>query len=263
MIRVCKTDLEGIGLEITAMNIADVDDHRLEGVQDTELYITLLKRIQAANAETQSRQAQAMARATAKEAAETRRAEVAVRTSENEREQLQAETRVKIATERQRAAVGMQKATRDAEAQVAGINAQVEAEQRRIEMLRARYTAEILTPAAAERERRILEARTQAATLRGQAQAAIDQLKRTVEILQQGGQAALQAYMIEHFEEFIRPFAQTLDLFPVKHSTVITGASQTHPPLSGIHPHPIEEEKARLLQQAFGVLASGVPHTGS
>jgi uncharacterized membrane protein YqiK len=53
MIRVCKADLEGIGLEITAMNIADVDDHRLEGVQDPELYIALLKRIQAANAQAQ------------------------------------------------------------------------------------------------------------------------------------------------------------------------------------------------------------------
>ncbi|RCW39300.1 hypothetical protein DFO77_10168 [Marinilabilia salmonicolor] len=28
MINVCKSDLENIGLEITTMNIADVDDHR-------------------------------------------------------------------------------------------------------------------------------------------------------------------------------------------------------------------------------------------
>jgi regulator of protease activity HflC (stomatin/prohibitin superfamily) len=256
MIRVCKADLEGIGLEITSMNIADVDDHRLEGVQEPELYIALLKRIQTANAETQSRQAQAMARAAAKEAAEARRAEVAVRTYENERENILAQTRVKIATERQRSAVGVQKATRDAEAQAAGITAQIEAEQQRIEMLRAKYTAEILTPAEAERERRSLEAQTQAATLRGRAQAEIDQLKRTIEILHQGGPAALQAYLIENFEKFIQPFAQTLDLFPVKQTTVITGAGNSHLPLSGIHPHPIEEEKARLLQQAFGVLAT-------
>jgi hypothetical protein len=77
-----------------------------------------------------------------------------------------------------------------------------------------------------------------------------------VGILQQGGTAALQAYPIENFEKFIRPFAQTLDLFPVKKATVITGAGAFHPPLSAIHPHPIEEEKARLLQQAFGALAS-------
>lgn len=256
MIRVCKTDLEGIGLEITSMNIADVDDHRLEGVQHPELYIALLKRIQATNAATQSRQAQATAHATAKEAAETRRAEVAVRVCENERENILAQTRVKVATERQRVAVGVQKATRDAEAQGAGVRAQIEAEQQRIEMLRAKYTAELLVPAEAERERRVLEAATQAATLLGRAQAEIDQLKRTIEILQQGGKAALQAYLIEHFEQFIQPFAQTLALFPVKHTTVITGASLSHPPLSGIHPHPIEEEKARLLQQAFGVLGS-------
>jgi len=251
MIRVCKVDLEGIGLEITTMNIADVDDHRLDGVADPELYIALLKRVQAANAETQSREAQALARAAAKEEAEARRAEVSVR------ESLLSQTRVNVATQRQRAAIGVQKATRDAEAQVAGVQAQIVAEQQRIEMLRAKYTAEILIPADAEKERRRLNAQRQAAELRGREQAEIDQLKRTVDILQQGGKAALQAYLIEHFEQFIEPFAQTLDLFPVKHATVMTGAGTFHPPLSGIHPHPIEEEKARQLHQAFGALVSG------
>jgi regulator of protease activity HflC (stomatin/prohibitin superfamily) len=141
MIRVCKVDLEGIGLEITAMNIADVDDHRLEGVEEQELYIALLKRIQATNAETQSREAQALARAAAKEETEARRAEVTTRNLENERESLLAATRVQVAQERQRSAIGVQKATRDAEAQVAGIQAQTEAEKQRIEMLRAKYTA--------------------------------------------------------------------------------------------------------------------------
>jgi flotillin len=256
MIRVCKADLEGIGLEITAMNIADVDDHRLDGVPDPELYIALLKRIQAANAETQAREARALAQAAAKEASEARRAEVAIRAFENARENLLAETRVKVATERQCAAVEVQKATRDAEAQVAGVRAQIEAEQQRIEMLRAKYAAEVLIPAEAEKARLTLEAQTQAAALRGRVQAEIDQLKRTVEILQQGGKAALQAYLIDNFEKFIQPLAQTLDLFPVKQATVITGAGASHPPLSAIHPHPIEAEKARWLQQAFGGLAS-------
>lgn len=263
MIRVCKADLEGIGLEITSINIADVDDHRLEGVQDPDLYIALLKRIQAASAETQARQARAMAQAAAKEAQAARQAEVTVRSCENERENILAQTRVKVATERQHAAVGVQKATRDAEAQVVGITAQTEAEQQRIEMLRAKYTAEILIPAAAERERRILVAQAQAAPLRARQQVEIDQLARTIEILQHGGPAALQAYLIEHFEEFMRPFAQTLTLFPVARTMVITGAGGSHPPLSGIHPHPIEEEKARLLQQAFGALATTQGHEKS
>ncbi|HQG39568.1 MAG TPA: flotillin family protein, partial [Spirochaetales bacterium] len=51
MINICKNDLENIGLEITTMNIADVDDHRLDGVDEPDLYIALLKRIQTANAE--------------------------------------------------------------------------------------------------------------------------------------------------------------------------------------------------------------------
>lgn len=263
MIRVCKADLEGIGLEITAMNIADVDDHRLEGVAEPELYIALLKRIQTANAETQSREAQALARATAIEEREVRRADVAVRESENERESLLAQTRVRVATERQRSAVGVQKATRDAAARVVGIQAQIDAETQRIEMLRAKYDAEMLIPAEAEKSRRILVARAQMATLLGRAQAEIDQLTHTIAILQQGGQAALQAYLIEHFEQFIEPFAQTLDLFPVKQAAVITGAGNSHQPLSGIHPHPIEEEKARRLQEVFGALATGAVQTSA
>lgn len=257
MIRVCKVDLEGIGLEITAMNIADVDDHRLEGVEEPELYIALLKRIQSANAQSQSREAQAGARAAAKEEAETRRAEVAVRNAENERESLAAATRVKVAEERQRSAIGVEKATRDAEASVAGLTAQIAAEEQRIEMLRAQFEAEILTPAEAEKERMVLTAKGEAAELRGRAQARIDQLNRTIAIVQQGGKAALDAYMIENLERFVGPFAKTMALFPVKHATVISGASGSHAPISGIHPHPVEEQKARLLQDALGAVVTG------
>jgi flotillin len=257
MIRVCKVDLEGIGIEITAMNIADVDDHRLEGVEEPELYIALLKRIQSTNAESQSREAQAGARAAAKEEAETRRAEVTVRSAENQRETLVASTRVKVAEEKQRSAIGVEKASRDAEASVAGIRAQISAEEQRVEMLRAQFEAEVLMPAQAEKERLTLTAQGEAAELRGRSQAEIDQLKRTIGIVQGGGKAALDAYVIENFERFIQPFAQTMGLFPVKHATVISGASGSHAPISGIHPHPVEEQKARLLQDALGAIVTG------
>ena len=186
MIRVCKSDLEGIGLEITAMNIADVDDHRLDGVREPELYIALLKRIQSANAESQSRAAQAQAHAAAKEESETRRAEVAVRDAQNAKESLLAETRVNVAQETQRSAIGVRRAERDAQAKVAGIKAQIGAEQQRIAMLRERYRAEILIPAEAEQERMTLQAKAEAAERRGRAQGEIDQLNRTIEILRQG-----------------------------------------------------------------------------
>jgi len=261
MIRVCKVDLESIGLEITTMNIADVDDHRLEGMDDPELYIALLKRIQATNAETQSREAQAEARAVAREEAEMRRAEVEVRDLNNQRESLIAETRVKVAQENQRSAVGVQEETRNAEAKTAGIRAQIEAETQRIEMLRAQYNAEILTPAQAEKERKILDSKRRAAEFKGRAQAEIDQLKRTTEIIKEGGQSALQAYLIENLENFIQPFSKTLDLFPAKQTTVLSGAGGRHAPISGIHPHPVEEERARIFQDALGAIATAAGAT--
>jgi hypothetical protein len=43
MIDVYKSDLEGIGLGITTMNITDVGGHRRQGVEEDFLYIGLLK----------------------------------------------------------------------------------------------------------------------------------------------------------------------------------------------------------------------------
>ena len=248
MIRVCKADLEGIGLEITAMNIADVDDHRLEGVREPELYIALLKRIQSANAEAQSRAAQAQARAAAKEESETRRAEVAVRDAANAKESLQAQTRVDVAQQGQRSAIGVQRAERDAVAQVAGIKAQIRAEEQRIEMLREKYRAEILIPADAERERMELQAKTTAAEGTG-TRAGRDRptgphhrdpsRRRHVRALGVHHRALRQVHRAVRPDPVAVPGA-------ARHRHLGRGWD-ARSPISGVHPHPVEEEKARLI----------------
>ena len=258
MIRVCKSDLEGIGLEITTMNIADVDDHRLKGVEEPDLYIALLKRIQTADAETQSREAQANARAAAKEQAEERRAEVSVRELENEHQRIDAEAKVKMAEENQRGAIDVQEETRNADSEVAGIQAQIEAEKQRIEMVRARCEADTIVPAAATKEKMIQEAEAQAATIRGQAQAELTQLKRTIEILRSAGDPGLTTYIIEKFEDLIEPFAQTLDLFPVDQITVIAGDLHQDGPISAIHPNAIDAETNRRVEEALAAAAATV-----
>ncbi len=258
MIRVCKSDLEGIGLEITTMNIADVDDHRLKGVEEPDLYIALLKRIQTADAETQSREAQANARAAAKEQAEERRAEVSVRELENEHQRIDAEAKVKMAEENQRGAIDVQEETRNADSEVAGIQAQIEAEKQRIEMVRARCEADTIVPAAATKEKMIQEAEAQAATIRGQAQAELTQLKRTIEILRSAGDQGLTTYIIEKFEDLIEPFAQTLDLFPVDQITVIAGDLHQDGPISAIHPNAIDAETNRRVEEALAAAAATV-----
>ncbi|TFH06016.1 MAG: hypothetical protein E4H09_01030, partial [Spirochaetales bacterium] len=170
MINVCKGDLENIGLEITTMNIADVDDHRLDGINEPDLYIALLKRVQTANAETKARQARAEAKAASIVQAEGRRAEVQVRALENELENLVAETRVLVAAENQQRVVGMEQAQRDAAARVEGLKRQIAAEKEGIEMLRNKYEASIVTPTLAEKERMILGAKADAAKIHGKAQ---------------------------------------------------------------------------------------------
>lgn len=251
MINVCKEDLENIGIEITTMNIADVDDRRLPGVDEPDLYIALLKRIQTANAETQARVAQADATAAAAEEQENRRAEVEVRRYENMYQNLVAETRVKVAEEEQRKAVGVKKALRSAEARVAGLKAEIEAEKQRIEMLDQKYEADIITPAQAEQERLVFAAKTESATFFGKAQAEIDQLKQTMEILEKSGQSGIQTYLIENFQQVIDPFAETLSYFPTDQVSVFTGIEGEHKPISAIHPNAIAEEKNRLIAGAL------------
>jgi flotillin len=251
MINVCKMDLENIGLEITTMNIADVDDHRLKGVDEPDLYIALLKRIQTANAEAQARQAKANADAAASEEEEARRADVEVRDLENKYENLVAETRVKVATENQRKAIGKENAVKGAQAKVAGLKAKIEAEKQRIEMLKKKFEAEIITPAIADKEQMILKAKAKSAKIIGKAQAEIDQLNKTMEIIKREDDKGKQMYIIENFERLVKPFAETLSLFPVEKLSVITGAEGRHEPISAIHPNAVELEKNKLVGGAI------------
>ena len=251
MIKVCKPDLEGIGLDITTMNIADVDDHRLEGVEEPDLYIALLKRVQTANAEAQSRQAKAVARATATEEQEARRGEVRVRELENERQQIDAQTRVRLAEEHQRSAVDVQEATRNAESEVAGVNAQIDAEREGIEMVKAQLEANITVPAQATQQKMIEEAKAEAARIRGEAQAELDQLTRTIEILQSGENQGVTAYLIEKFGELSGAFAGTMELFPVTQISVISGA-KPEGPISAIHPNAVDAGVNRYIGEIMG-----------
>jgi hypothetical protein len=259
MIQTCKADLEGIGLEITAMNIADVEDHRLEGVKEPDLYIALLKRIQTANAESQSREAKATARAAAKEQEESRRAEVAIRALENERQSIEAQNRVRLATENQRKAVGVQEATRNAESEVAGLHAQVQAEKQRVEMVKAQLEATNIIPAQAEAEKLVQNASAEAANIRGRAQAELSQLCSTVAILQKAGDEGLTAYLIEKFAGLVQSFAGTMDLFPVQRVSVIAGRKPQDGPISAIHPGAIDANLNQRIADILGAAAVQVP----
>lgn len=252
MIKVCKTDLEGIGLEITTMNIADVDDHRLDGVEEPDLYIALLKRVQTANAESQSRQAQAEARAASKEEQEARRAEVTIQELQNEKSRLEADTKVRVSREKQRGVVGVQEAARNAESEVAGVHAQIEAEKQRIEMVRAQLEANMLVPAQATRQKLIENAQAEVAGIRGKGQAELNQLRRTIEILQEGGEQGATAYIIEKFGGIADNFAKTIELFPVDEVTVISGRPKAEGPISAIHPSAIDADLNRRLSAMLG-----------
>ena len=207
--------------------------------------------MQTANAQTKARQAQAEAKATSTEQQEARRAETTVRELENEYQALVAETKVKVQEENQRRVVGAEEAQQSAKAKVAGLKAQILAEEQGVEMLKQKYEAEIGTPALAEKERKILESKAEVAGIKLRAQAEIDQLKKTLEIIEKGGKSGGQTYLIENFEKLITPFAETLRFFPVDNLSIITGAEGTHEPISAIHPNAVELEKNKFIKGAI------------
>ncbi|MDX9898595.1 MAG: SPFH domain-containing protein [Spirochaetia bacterium] len=251
MINVCKNDLENIGLEITTMNIADVDDHRLPGVEEPDLYIALLKRIQSANAETKARQAQAEARAASAEQAEARRAETEVKNLHNELVRLKAEVRVRMAEEAQRQKVGVEQESANARARVSGIKAELEAEKQNIDMLRNKYKAEIATPAVAEKERAILEAQTEVSGWLEIARAEMEQLTVTLKTMRIAGSEARRAWVLDNFEKLFEPFAKTLASYPSNHVSVVTGTGGEHQSISAIHPNAVALARNDIMAAAL------------
>jgi hypothetical protein len=258
MINVCKNDLENIGLEITTMNIADVDDHRLPGVTEPDLYIALLKRVQSVAAETRARQAQAEAKAASAEQSEARRAETEVNALSNELERLKADTKVALKQAGQKAAVGNEQETRNAQASVGGVLAEIEAEKRKIEALKSRYEAEIVTPALAQREKLILNAKADAALMLGTAHAEMDQLEVTMKILSEAGPEARRAYLIENFQRLFMPFAETLSFYPARRVTVMTGVGGGRQPLSAIHPDAVAMARNEMIAGALAQIVQSV-----
>jgi hypothetical protein len=266
MINVCKSDLENIGLEITTMNIADVDDHRLPGVEEPDLYIALLKRIQSANAETRAREAQAEAKAAAAEMAETRRAETEVKNLRNELDRLRAEVRVRLAEEAQRQHVGVEQEAAGARARVSGVTAELEAERQNIELQRNRYRAEILTPALAAREKAVLDAKAEVSSWFEVAKTEMEQLEVTLKTMQDSeaqnaaGGGGRRAWLIDNFEALFNPFAETLTHYPAGHISVVTGAGKNGGPISAIHPDAVAAARNRLVSDALeGITAPKQP----
>ena len=255
MINVCKGDLENIGLQITTMNIADVDDHRLRGVEEPDLYIALLKRIQSASAETRAREAQAEAKAAAAEQAEGRRAETEVKNLRNELDRLKAEVRVRLAQESQRRQVGVEQEAANARARVSGVTAEMEAEKQKIELLRNRYRAEILTPAAASSEKAVLDAKAEVSSWLEVAKAEMQQLEITLKTIQESGKGKMDGtartvWLIDNFENLFKPFADTLAHYPAEHVSVITGAAGGKP-ISAIHPDAAAMARNEIIAEAL------------
>lgn len=234
MINVCKNDLENIGLEITTMNIADVDDHRLPGVEEPDLYIALLKRVQSVNAETKARQAQAEAKASSAEQSEARRGETEVKSLKNELERLKADVRVKLAQENQRKNIGVEQETSNAKARVAGIKAELDTEKRKIEMLENRYRAELTTPALAQKEKAVLVAKTNVANMISVSEAELEQLGVTLTSMKNSGSNSRNAWILDNFEKIFMPFTKTLSNYSCGSVSVITGSGGHREPLTAI-----------------------------
>ena len=126
-------------------------------------------------------------------------------------------------------------------------------------MVKAQFQANTLVPAQAARQKMIEEAKAEAAGIHGQAQAELEQLARTISILQEGGSHGLTAYIIEKFGALVDAFAGTMDLFPVQHISVIAGRRPSEGPISAIHPSAINANLNERIAQILGQGAAAAP----
>ncbi len=147
----------------------------------------------------------------------------------------------------------MQEATRNAESEVAGILAQIEAEKQRIEMVTQQLKANVIVPAEAQKVRKIEEAKAQVADVRLRGQAELDQLRQTIEILESGdGQGATSLSASRYLTTLVGHFANSMDLFPVEHISVIAGRNPQQGPISAIHPNALDAELTKRISDVLG-----------
>ncbi len=258
MLTHCREDLQALGLEITTVNVSDLEDHRLEGMENPELYIELLNRVEATNAEAQARSSQAQAHADAGEKQEENRAILEERRAANQIEAVQARTLAEVAEQERHQAVGVEEAERSAQAEAAGVTARIEAEKQRCEEVKASLEAEVVQPANAERDRQVADAHRDAANIRAGDLERIVALSRLGKGLEEGGKEALNAYLIGRLQDFTGPMTRMLGLFPAKETTIISGKGE-HSPLSATTPNPVGRAISEAKAAAF--TASGRPGT--
>jgi len=168
---------------------------------------------------------------------------------------------VRMAQEMQRQKVGVEQESANARARVSGIKAELEAEGQNIEMLKNRYRAEISTPALAEKEKAILEAKAEVSGWREIARAEIEQLAVTLKTMQTAGGEARRAWILDNFEKLFGPFAKTLARYPAEHVSVVTGAGGDREPISAIHPNAVALARNDIVAAALEGMTRPEPRT--
>ena len=77
-------------------------------------------------------------------------------------------------------------------------------------------------------------------------------LRKTIEILESGEGQGAPAYMIEVFDDLVGQFANSMDLFPVEHISVIAGRNPQQGPISAINPNALDAELTKRISQVLG-----------
>ncbi len=254
MINACKSDLENIGIEITTMNIADVDDNKIGDLAQSDHYIALLKRVQTAKAGAEAISARSESEAISFEQQQARRAEVEIRALENAKLDLEANLERELREQSQIEAVGISQAIQNGKATVSSIKGEILAEQKKIEQLTIKYKSDIEVPALAQKEAIILKTKEDIAQYLAESKSELIQLAKTINLVKSGNRDGKNAYILENFNKIFAPFAKTMELFPTGSIQVLSGANETNDnfkPISSVHPHAMAEEKNNIIVSAM------------
>ncbi len=217
LIQEAEHDMHNLGMQL--------DTLKIQNVSDQNGYLDSLGRRETANVLKEARVAEAERDAEASEAESRGKQRAQVAQAIAQQAIIEEQNKLRVRT----AELGAVAVAKENEAAVAGVRAKVQAEQAleedRILLNKKRFEADVVTPARAEREARLLQAQAEAAPIIEGGRAKAEAVRLMVEAFAKTGEGGERAYVLNMLPDIVREFAQSVREVQVDKLSVIDSGS--------------------------------------
>jgi len=250
LIDVAEDDLDKLGLQLDTLKIQSVSDET--GYLDSIGRPAIAQALRdAENAENQAMQEIAQAEAEATQLAEVSKAEaqLIVQQKQNELRRVAAELEGAASAVEREAVAAAKTARSEAEKELQEIRAKLE---------KLRLEAEVVIPAQANREAKLIEAIGRAAPTKENGAAAVEVLRMMSEAWKDMGPQAREIYVIQHLEEIVGTVVDQLDNIEIDEVHVLDqGDGAGLSSYAATYPKMVSEVM-KALKESTGVDVAGI-----